>query len=162
MGDFFHGCVAQLGEHLAFSSVCIGSSPITSLRSVYRLENAMHRICGRKTTSILVDTGTGTGTGTVLKIGPKDKIEPYYRTMLQRYNQIGFPELYKDIKLITFNVKYNEFGFNPEGYNFSIDEVCTIINWFWNSIGDKMNEFLSMSDLGAVKAKIEHLQFLGF
>lgn len=108
--------------------------------------------------SVIVDVGTGT----LLKVGKRENIEPYYRTMCQKYNQMGFPEFYETLRLVTFNVKYEELNFAPEGYNFSIDEVCTIINWFNNSIGDKMKEFLDNTNLNAVKAEIERLQLFGF
>lgn len=99
--------------------------------------------------------------GGLLKVGKKDWVTNYFNTMCNRYLSNGFPEMVSSLKLITFHVKYPEFDFEPEGYNFDIDEICTIINWFGNSIGEQMKWFLELP-LDEAKAKIKKLQNIGF
>lgn len=107
--------------------------------------------------TIVVDTEVGS----LLKIGKKDWVEKYFHDMCNKYVSAGFPEMNDHLQLITFHVKYENLGFAPEGYNFDIDEICTIINWFNNSIGDKLKWFLGLS-LDDAKAHIKKLQEIGF
>lgn len=64
-------------------------------------------------------------------------------------------------KLISFNVQYPEFNFTPEGYNFTIDEICTLINWWSNSPGSPGSEILTMP-INDVKDKLKMLSSIGF
>lgn len=106
--------------------------------------------------SILIDTDTGT----VLKSGRYDVVYPAYQRVCTAYQKL--PELLSSIKLITFNAKYPEFDYSPEGHNFDIDEICTIMNYMNNCIGeDKMNELFTMS-LQDLQEKIKTLQSIGF
>jgi hypothetical protein len=108
--------------------------------------------------TIIVDTESGT----LLKVGQKDWVTKYYNTMLEGYSQMGMEQMCNDLKLVTFNAKYEELGFVPANYNLDIDEICTVINWFSNCISaDQMNELLSMSDTEA-HDKIKQLQAIGF
>lgn len=107
--------------------------------------------------TIVVDTEVGS----LLKIGKKDWVEKYFHDMCSKYVSAGFPEMQNELQLITFHVKYENLGFAPEGYNFDIDEICTIINWFNNSIGDKLKWFLGLP-LDEAKAQIKRLQEVGF
>ena len=107
--------------------------------------------------TVLVDIDTGG----LLKVGKKNWVTNYFGTMCSRYLNNGFPEMVSSLKLITFHVKYPEFDFEPEGYNFDIDEICTIINWFGNSIGEQMKQFLELP-LDEAEAKIKKLQNIGF
>ena len=108
--------------------------------------------------TIIIDTSEGI----LLKVGKKDNITKYFETMCSKYNNMGLTDMISSMKLITFYVKYPNLGFEPDGYNFDIDEICTIINWFNNHIGpDNMNEFLNQS-LDEMKCKIKKLQNIGF
>ena len=108
-------------------------------------------------TTIIVDKECGT----LLKVGRKDQLKTYYDTMCQKYNAAGLSHVNDNLMLITFHVKYDNLDFAPEGYNFDIDEICTIINWFNNSIGNQMKTFLDMP-LEDAKTKIKQLQKIGF
>ena len=101
--------------------------------------------------SILIDIETGT----LLKVGERKIIEPYYLTMCQKCHKIGYTTMTNALQIITFNVK-------SEPYDFDIDDICTIINWFNNSIGEQMKKFLNNNDQNEIKATIKRLQSLGF
>lgn len=107
--------------------------------------------------TIIVDIETYT----LLKVGKKDWVTDYFNHMCQKYIDKGFSNIAATLKLITFHVKYPELGFEPEGYNFDIDEICTIINWFSNGIGERMRWFLELS-LDEAKIEIKKLQAIGF
>ena len=57
--------------------------------------------------------------------------------------------------------KYPEFNFVPEGYNFTIDEICTLINWWNNSPGAEGSKILTMS-IDDAKDKLKLLSRIGF
>lgn len=107
--------------------------------------------------TIVVDTEVGS----LLKIGKKDWVTEYFNNMCKKYVDNGYPEMVDSLRLITFHVKYENLGFEPEGYNFDIDEVCIIINWFNNSIGERLKWFLELP-LDEAKAEIKRLQMFGF
>jgi hypothetical protein len=100
--------------------------------------------------------------GILMKVGKKDMVEAYFNDSVSKYVAVGFPEMQNKLKLITFKVKYEELGFAPEGYNFDIDEICTILNWFNNSIGGTKMKWFLESPLDAVKSEIKRLQGFGF
>ena len=95
------------------------------------------------------------------KVGKTSFIKEYYDTAVQRFIDIGLPEMANEWKLISFNVQYPEFNFTPEGYNFTIDEICTLINWWSNSPGASGSEILTMS-INDVKNKLKMLSKIGF
>lgn len=108
--------------------------------------------------TVLLDIGSGT----LLKVGRKEDVEKYHNKMYTEYVQTGYFTMIRDLKLITFHVKYENLGFAPEGYNFDIDEVCTLINYLGNTIGaEKMNWLLGLS-LDDLKTEIHRLQEIGF
>lgn len=123
--------------------------------SIYNRFN--HGVMLDEDITIIVDIDTGT----LIKIGKKDWVEEYFHDMCTKYANNDFPDMTNSLQLITFHVKYENLGFAPEGYNFDIDEICTIINWFSNSIGPKMKWFLELS-LDAAKTEIKKLQEFGF
>ena len=95
------------------------------------------------------------------KIGKMAFIKDYYDTAVQRLASIGCQEIANEWKLISFNVQYPEFNFVPEGYNFTIDEICTLINWWNNSPGAEGSKILTMS-IDDAKDKLELLSRIGF
>lgn len=95
------------------------------------------------------------------KVGKTSFIKEYYDTAVQRFIDIGLPEMANEWKLISFNVQYPEFNFTPEGYNFTIDEICTLINWWSNSPGSPGSEILTMP-INDVKDKLKMLSSIGF
>ena len=99
--------------------------------------------------------------GTLHRVGDKDWVESCFATYHKAYTESGLIEEADSLRVITFNIKRENLGFAPEGYNFDINEVCTIINWFSNSIGERMQQFLEMP-LDDMKAKIKELQEYGF
>lgn len=99
--------------------------------------------------------------GTLLKIGKKQNVTNYFNTMCDQYIRHGIPEMTENLQVITFHVKYPELEFEPDGYNFDIDEVCTIINWFNNHLdAETIMKFLH-SSLDDMKTKIKELQAIG-
>lgn len=95
------------------------------------------------------------------KIGKMEFIKNYYDTAVQRLASIGCQDLANEWKLISFNVQYPEFNFAPKGYNFTIDEICTLINWWNNSPGSEGGEILTMS-IDNAKDKLAMLSRIGF
>ena len=88
--------------------------------------------------------------GTLIKVGKKDWVENYFNEMCRSYMDVGCQSIVDGLKLMTFDAK------------FDIDEICTIINWFNNSIGgERMRWFLSLS-FDDVKSEIKRLQNIGF
>lgn len=117
--------------------------------------------------AILIESCPEDDLGVLLKVGTWDKVSKYYEETVDKYNTMWMPNAYKDMRLIHFNVKFDAIPehdipeFAPEGYNFTVDEICTIINWFYNHIGAKMDEFLKLP-LSEAKLKIQSLQKIGF
>lgn len=91
-------------------------------------------------------------TGSPIKIGEYEMCKNYLETIAQKLPADLVNEQYE---LIKFNVAYPEFDFQPEGYNFTIDEICTLFNYLQNfTIGeDGWRKFKSMS-LDEMKAKL--------
>ena len=111
--------------------------------------------------AICISIGADDNLLTAHKVGKMKQIRTYYDTVVQKLVSIGFQEFASEWKLISFNVQYSEFNFAPEGYNFTIDEVCTLINWWNNSPGAEGSKILSMSADDA-KDKLEMLSRIGF
>lgn len=91
-------------------------------------------------------------TGTVLKIGDQTTgpLDSYYETLAKSYDAMGMAE---DLKFINFD-RYNGI--------LDIDDICTVLNYFTNSIGpEKMNSLLIMNTQ-QLKIEVSHLQELGF
>lgn len=106
------------------------------------------------------------GIGTLLKVGRYEELKAYYDNMISKYISKGLQDLANCQKLIKFNVKFEgnkELGvpeFAPEGYNLTVDEICTIINRFSNYSLQNLGEFFEM-DLPSMKAKIQKWQEAG-
>ena len=107
--------------------------------------------------AIIIDSCPEEDRGVLLKVGRYDDMALYL-------DKLG--PVFDTVSLIRFNVMFegtdeNPDGFKPDGYNFTVDEICTIINWFGNCIGGQMGAFLSLP-LDEAKKKIESLQQIGF
>lgn len=116
--------------------------------------------------AILIDSCPEDDRGIVLKVGKYENVLKYFNSLIEKYNKNNIPEYYETMSIIKFNVMFegveeNPKGFKPNGYNFTVDEICTIINWFLNCIGAEMDKFLHLS-LDEAKAKIIKLQEIGF
>lgn len=116
--------------------------------------------------AILIDSCPEDDTGSLLKVGKYENVSNYFNTLIERYSTMNHHQLYKDMSIIKFNVmyegtEYNPAGYKPDGHNFTVDEICTIINWFSNHIGKQMDWFLKLP-LDEAKAKIASLQEIGF
>lgn len=110
--------------------------------------------------AILVTIGSD-GYGCFHKVGKSQPLLEYMQKATSKLIAAGFEEEAKEWKMITFNIKNDEFNFHPDGYNLDIDEVCTLVNWFNNCIGEQMPEFLSLS-LDDMKVKLAKLRRIGF
>lgn len=82
-----------------------------------------------KDPTVLLDVGGNTVV--LLKYGTKDKVKNYYKNMLEKYMKsdlffkLGFDKIDK-FKLISFNVSSDA--------KYTVDEICTFINWVNNTI----------------------------
>lgn len=117
--------------------------------------------------AMLIETNEEEDTGILHKVGRFENVSKYFDEMTSKLERIGMTDSYKDLHLIQFNVKFEAIPdldvpeFAPEGYNFTVDEICTIVNWFNNSIGGEMGKFLALP-LIEMKNKIQSLQRIGF
>lgn len=110
--------------------------------------------------AILVDVSAGA----LLKIGKRAMVEDDTYRLSSTFVDSG-------LEMITFNIKCEDPGlvlvpdnYFPElsyGTSFNIDEICTVVNWFSNCIGEQMRDFLELY-LEDAKNKIRKLQTLGF
>lgn len=94
-------------------------------------------------------------TGSLLKMGDEltSNIKKYYDTMISQYFELGIGVDKSDIVFIKLD-RYNGV--------LDIDEICTLINYMYNSIGkERMNALLEMDD-SSLKVKIKELQDIGF
>jgi hypothetical protein len=91
--------------------------------------------------------------GILFKVGRKSSVTNYFNKKCQKYIDCDMPEMIQSLRLITFDI------LKPE--HFDADEICTIINWFANAIGEKMKWFLELP-LPEAKRQIEQLQAIGF
>ena len=95
--------------------------------------------------------------GAPLKFGEYNQLKEYFDTFTSEMNQKGMKEFAEDYDLIKFNVAHPELGFEPEGYNFTAEEICTLFNWLQNcSIGgEKWKQFKSLS-IDDMKEQLRH------
>lgn len=93
-----------------------------------------------------------TAEGCLLKSGDAQMVQAYAATVIDTYTKNGMTDFTKGMTVITFD-RYAYLD---------IDAICSIMNWFNNSIGSKaMTEFLTMNG-EQLKAKITELQQFGF
>ena len=114
--------------------------------------------------AILVDLDGESST--LLKIGRYENVLNRFNELIERYSLINQHQMYTTLEVIKFNVMFegtdfNPAGYKPDGHNFTVDEICTILNWFGNCIGEQMEIFLKLP-LEEAKAKIKSLQEIGF
>lgn len=93
-------------------------------------------------------------TGTVYKIGDTERtdIEAYYQNIINKYRESGLSDMADNLIFVAFD-RYRGI--------LDIDEICTLVNYFFNHIGEKLMETLSLDEV-ALKEKIKHLQDVGF
>ena len=97
---------------------------------------------------------------TLMKYGNYDAMKNYYDTTVGKLVASGFSDMASEWKLISFNVAYPEFNFTPNGYNFTIDEICTLLN-SWINISLTTADILSMS-IEDIKEKLASLAAMGY
>lgn len=108
--------------------------------------------------TVLVDLSMGS----LSKVGDKQWVEKHFHERCAKYQSMGMPEMANNLLCITFNIKYENLGFAPEGYNLDVDEVCTILNWLSNHPKpERMQHFLSSPE-PELKKEIQRLQSIGF
>lgn len=99
---------------------------------------------------ILIDRGSGT----LLKMGDSDTnpLDDYYKTAVAAYTECKMQSAVEDLQLIRFD----RYG------TLNIDEICTLINYFMQSVGPgKMESILSLDET-ELKAEIARLAKMGF
>jgi hypothetical protein len=92
--------------------------------------------------------------GIVFKYGDKDTsdIISYFEHTVKVYREKGHNDMADNLMLLEFN-RYDGV--------LDIDEICTLVNWFRNSIGHLLMETLQLSEID-LKAKIKSLQEMGW
>ena len=116
--------------------------------------------------AILVDIDED-GTGTLLKVGKTKSLQDYFNTAANKYKALGYSDLISTWKLISFNIKFDAIPelnlpeFAPEGHNLTVDDICTIINWFMNCSCQNMGKFFSLSK-DDLRTQIDMLQKVGY
>jgi hypothetical protein len=102
-------------------------------------------------------------TGCLHKAGDASWVKDVYDKMVQKIsNKLG-TEYAKDYVYIEFNPKTGDSTW--DSYNnaqLTKDEICTIVNYFGNCIGEeKMQEILNM-DITTLHQKLSELASIGF
>jgi hypothetical protein len=100
--------------------------------------------------------------GCLLKLGDPSQVKEYYNTIISRYKTIN-PDYGKSLIYIEFNAKIGnteiDHYFKSE---LSKDEICTLINYFQNSIGtERMNQILAMN-ANSLHLELKKLADIGF
>ena len=95
------------------------------------------------------------------KYGKHEYVKQYYDKVVHRLSDMNCIDLANEWKLISFNVQYPEFNFVPDGHNFTIDEICTLLNWWSNCPGDEGSEIFNLS-IDDIKIKLKNLASYGF
>lgn len=109
-----------------------------------------------KDPTVLLDIGENTVV--LLKYGTKDKVKNYYKNMLSKYmksdllDKLGFDKIDK-IKLISFDESQN--------VKYTVDEICTFINWVNNTIYTK-DLAICISSEEQMHKKLNELMEIGF
>lgn len=93
-------------------------------------------------------------TNTLLKVGAISDTYEYYETMCSQYLKHGLCGVANSIRFVTLGAK-------GDGVCFTLEEICTLVNWFQNS-GTDINSIIDNPDMTDVRNKIKHLQELGF
>lgn len=97
------------------------------------------------------ETAVGIADGCVLKAGRAERVTDYMKIYEERMRQI----LSNDPPEITI-IEFNNFQM------LSPDDICTLLNYFLNSIPyERIKEILSMSESN-LREKIQELQNCGF
>lgn len=93
--------------------------------------------------------------GTLLKVGEADWVNNYRNTMIEAYKKAGHAEMGNALTVVEFKHPLVDGKLDA-------DEICTMINYLGNSIGEKsMKELLTM-DIDNLKNKLKTLQEFGF
>lgn len=122
-------------------------------------ENGMHVVeCGsiiNKSSGNIVENPAvciDMNTGSMMKVGDMGMVESWYNTAVHRFLQNDMTKDAESLQLIKFE-KYEKL---------SQDEICTMMNYMANSIGEeKMKELLSM-DEAALHEKLARLAEIGW
>lgn len=96
----------------------------------------------------------------LMKYGNYDSVSSYYKNSIKKLIDSGLEELASEWKLLTFNTAYPELCFAPDGYNFTIDEICTLLN-YWCNVSLTSADILLMS-VDDAKHKIKSLADFGY
>lgn len=97
---------------------------------------------------------------TLMKYGNYAVMKDYYDTSISKLVASGLADLAAEWKLISFNIAYPELNFAPDGYNFTIDEICTLLN-HWINVSLTPADILSMS-VDDVKQRLASLAKMGY
>lgn len=111
--------------------------------------------------SICLSINTKDGHIILHKIGTTEFVKKYHQNTVRKLLHAGLTDTANEYKCISFDIRYPNLKFTPDGYNFTMDEVCTIINWSINCPNDNGSDILSMS-LDEIRANIQKLAIAGY
>lgn len=99
----------------------------------------------------------------IYKYGPRDKLQTYYDNAVQKYLNNGFEDMAKELQILSFSVQTGFIDYDKTtNAKFTVDEICTFINWMNNSIPVKrFQELISSSEEG-MHERLAELSELGF
>lgn len=110
--------------------------------------------CGIMEPSIILHITTGG----ILKIGSADSIKEYWERKI-----INLPDFAEEYAMLEFNAKTGDEQVDSYyNKNLDIDEVCTLINYMNNHIGEEAIQQLLSMELHQLKDKIKNLQEIGY
>lgn len=96
------------------------------------------------------------------KVGEPDWVKNHYNLMVERFSQID-PSYAEKLTYIEFNPKTGDTNLDEYLHaELSKDEICTLVNYFSNCIGEKrMNQIMTM-DADALHAELAKLNATGW
>ena len=111
--------------------------------------------------SVCLSVDTEDGHIMLHKIGTTESVKKYHQNTVRKLLQAGLTDMANEYKCISFHIQYPNLAFTPDGYNFTMDDVCTLINWWVNYPNDNGSEILNMP-LDEIRAKIQKLAIAGY
>jgi hypothetical protein len=100
---------------------------------------------------------------TLLKYGEKEMVSEYYQLMIDRYTEVRLYDMIAGIQFISFDVETGFCDYDKmTKAKFTVDELCTLLNWMHNSISTKQFIELINSNEDFIHKKLKELSELGF
>lgn len=99
----------------------------------------------------------------LLKYGSDEHIKPLFEDMREKYKSAGLNKIADNLTFISFNTVTGFANYDRiNNAKFTIDEICTLINWMQNAISAKSFIELIESDETTIHERLAQLASFGF